>query len=532
MGNKINTINLDQNAENKNNQIIDDRNYWVNLFYNESDIKYITDFEKDKNYPNRTVCYIPSHNSEFKESIFIENFDENMTFNEKVKECVIDSNKDRREEVKDIKKFPFSTIGIVNFKDSNGLVKYGTGTLISSNLILTCAHNVYDKDKGVHYKNHEFTIGLQNGSFYGYSKVLESGIFFPPEYIGYDSEDYAVLVLEENLGAQFGFMGFAPNYDLQDNDTYYLYGYPADKKKKFGSFNLWGMKVTKHKYNIFVNKNELEYNAFDTYGGQSGSGLWIKEKDGKAFVFGIHTCGNNKYNSGVYLNKKRYQKIIQWIFNSNINTSIVKQPTELNLWSKKIGEIGAKYLKECKFEQLNKLNLWGNNIGSLGVNYIKECKFEQLTHIDLSGNNIQDEGVNYLKNCYFYQLISLDLRNNNITCLGIKYLSCCDFKQLLELNLAINKIGNYGIYHLKNSKFNHLNYLDLNNNIIGDLGVKYLKDCKFKQLITLDLRNNNIGPKGAKYSNELNFKQLENLYIGFSSFDEIKPKNTCLFAIK
>jgi V8-like Glu-specific endopeptidase len=40
----------------------------------------------------------------------------------------------------------------------------------------------------------------------------------------------------------------------------------------------------------------IKYKGIDTEGGQSGSGLWMKEDNDKYFIFGIHISGCEYFN--------------------------------------------------------------------------------------------------------------------------------------------------------------------------------------------------------------------------------------------
>lgn len=48
----------------------------------------------------------------------------------------------------DAKKYPYNCIGALYIKDENGQVGLGTAFLISSDLLLTAAHNIYKRSAG------------------------------------------------------------------------------------------------------------------------------------------------------------------------------------------------------------------------------------------------------------------------------------------------------------------------------------------------------------------------------------------------
>ena len=54
---------------------------------------------------------------------------------------------DTREKVKDVREYPYCCIGLVTGKFGNNVYQ-GSGCLISPRIVLTCAHNLYDRSKG------------------------------------------------------------------------------------------------------------------------------------------------------------------------------------------------------------------------------------------------------------------------------------------------------------------------------------------------------------------------------------------------
>lgn len=82
--------------------------------------------------------------------------------------------------MQDNPKYPYSAIGYVTgkFKDT---FFYGTGCLIAPNIVLTCAHNVYDrssKEEAIHL---QFTPGL-NGKIGTVAGSNVTKVQFPKEF--------------------------------------------------------------------------------------------------------------------------------------------------------------------------------------------------------------------------------------------------------------------------------------------------------------------------------------------------------------
>ena len=79
---------------------------------------------------------------------------------------------------------------------------FGSGCLISSHIVLTCAHNIYDRVNEKEGTKLEFTLEI-NGTNYG-QKVKVMKAFYPKEYKEKRLEearkyDFGVLQLEHGL---------------------------------------------------------------------------------------------------------------------------------------------------------------------------------------------------------------------------------------------------------------------------------------------------------------------------------------------
>lgn len=117
---------------------------------------------------------------------------------------------DSRTKVEDAGEYPYSAIGVVSGRDGESHY-FGTGSLIGARIVLTCAHNCYDKKKGRFYEDIMFSPATSGKE----GKTLKTKIVFLPE--GYKEEggreeeeylsDYALLELEEDLKEQYGYFG-------------------------------------------------------------------------------------------------------------------------------------------------------------------------------------------------------------------------------------------------------------------------------------------------------------------------------------
>ena len=61
-------------------------------------------------------------------------------------EALIENFPDSREEIKDTEKYPYCCIGLITGKFGKDFY-HGTGFLIGPRIVLTCAHNLYDRKR-------------------------------------------------------------------------------------------------------------------------------------------------------------------------------------------------------------------------------------------------------------------------------------------------------------------------------------------------------------------------------------------------
>ena len=428
--------------------------------------------------------------------------------------------------------FPYSSIGLItcSIRDKNGHIgqKYGTGTLIADNVVLTCAHNVYDKAYSI--DKITFSLGMQNNKCTHISEVNLDYIYVNQEYINdtqYSDEDYAIVILKDNPGKRYGYMGIAIDYQIEKNKNYFLYGFPLDKCKSDKDsdkteFDIWGMKSDDSEdYIIKIENNMLLYTAFDTFKGNSGSSIYVQEENKSAFVYGIHIEGASllsKYNKGVLITKSRFDIIVNWIKDSKVRTSFFKYETLLDLSCINFGTIGDEVLKISNLNFLTHLILSNCKLDDNEISFLESSDFNSLTTLDLSINKI--ESIKILSGNNFNNLKELNLFWNNVDGEGFKFLEKkCSFHKTLEvLKMRCNQLGDKGVKFIK--KFENLNFIELSENEITIDGIKNLSECNFKRLITLDLTRNIIGPKGTEYLIKCQFKELQILLIGLCGIED------------
>jgi len=212
---------------------------------------------------------------------------------------------DHRVKVDEYSEYPWSTICRIN--TDNG---HGSGTVISSNLVLTAAHVV--KDVRLEYLEIIPAYSSEKAPFGVYTKIKE--VFIHPKYKDGDSKyDVAIIHLEEWIGHMTGWVGIREPYR---SSSLTIAGYPGDLSE--------GEKMYKNTGDIIRQNNVRFYYHFATYNGMSGSGLLDDEK----YLIGVHSGGTTDENYGVRINTE----ILNWL-NAYHRSFVRPKP---RYWMKKI----------------------------------------------------------------------------------------------------------------------------------------------------------------------------------------------------
>jgi len=211
---------------------------------------------------------------------------------------------DGRTRIQDTTSWPHSIHAHLGMK-IHGDTYMGSGVIVGPHHLLTCAHCVYNLDEGAFFEEISVYPAL-NDKVAPFNKVKATRAYLFKAYQGGDERfDMALLLLEQSIGDYTGWGGLlsAADTDLSQ-ETVHITGYPGDKG---GGKQMWSMS-----HRIKTVKPEVFDYEIDTYGGQSGSPVWIN-KYGTPLVLGVHTMGKSDVNSGVRLSASKFEKIFEVI---------------------------------------------------------------------------------------------------------------------------------------------------------------------------------------------------------------------------
>lgn len=177
---------------------------------------------------------------------------------------------DDRQPVNDTTLFPWSAIGLLEAtwrKPDHVIISRATATLIGNRVVLTGGHCVYDQDEG--WADEIVFIPGKNGDEEPFGTAYSTRSISQRAWVedGDNRYDLAMVVLDEPLGEQAGFMTIAVEPEtFFTNHSLNTAGYPGE--------NIPGT----HQYHTFGPSSGVSggliRHTLDSEPGQSGSALW------------------------------------------------------------------------------------------------------------------------------------------------------------------------------------------------------------------------------------------------------------------
>jgi len=196
---------------------------------------------------------------------------------------------------------------LITAADGSGWI--GTGWFIGPHTLMTAGHVVYIKNSGVPgrdgwVRSIEVMPG-RNGSALPYGKVTSKNFRTVTGWAnnGDENFDYGAIIIPTNLGNTTGWFGFGVYSDATLLASVgNISGYPGDKPAGTQWYDA-------HRI-ASVNARKVYYDI-DTFGGQSGSGVYRITSAGR-FGIAIHAYGGATTNSGTRIVTPVFNNMVAW----------------------------------------------------------------------------------------------------------------------------------------------------------------------------------------------------------------------------
>jgi V8-like Glu-specific endopeptidase len=212
---------------------------------------------------------------------------------------------DERIKITNTAVYPWRAITKLYMTFPNGLTYSCSGTMVNPKYVLTAGHCVFSSADGGWAKTITVIPGL-NGTYKPYGQTTAT---YMRSYTGWtvsgsSNHDFGLITLASPLGSSTGWFGLK-SYSSVDGLSANLAGYPGDKDGGLGLYYGFGPITSSTAYRVFY--------SIDTYGGQSGSGVYHIEPGTLRYVFAVHTTGYGTYNGGTRIDSSKFSSIVSWM---------------------------------------------------------------------------------------------------------------------------------------------------------------------------------------------------------------------------
>ncbi len=201
---------------------------------------------------------------------------------------------DDRIAVKDTTKFPYSATVFILTKFPNGTFYTGSGSMVSSDGVLTAGHMIYSQKNGGWAQTVTVYPGL-NGHLAPFGSANAAKLFSVEAWTkNQDStHDIGLIRLDTPIGYKTGWFGSTTT--IMPNETIQTNGFPGEKAE-----TMWQTTGI-----IDAIEDTIVHYTLDTTSGQSGSPVYNTQKQ----LVATHTYGGQQDNFGTRLNAT----ILSWI---------------------------------------------------------------------------------------------------------------------------------------------------------------------------------------------------------------------------
>ncbi|WP_139242674.1 Ig-like domain-containing protein, partial [Enterococcus moraviensis] len=198
---------------------------------------------------------------------------------------------DDRIKVENTKLFPYTPISRIYAYENHETLFFGGGSaaLISEDMVLTCAHAVWNKEKGFLPKIH--VAPATNLGVHPYGLSTAKKVYVMKKYLQNSDVywDMALVKLDKPVGKQTGWLGL--DYKENSDDIYTLTGYPGEYQ---GAMYTESRKIDQSIEGKASWEKEAIYSLFDGTGGNSGSPLYDSQNRISGVVSRFYVNNSNE----------------------------------------------------------------------------------------------------------------------------------------------------------------------------------------------------------------------------------------------
>lgn len=211
-------------------------------------------------------------------------------------------NPDTRVEVNATHVFPYWSIGQLEMRFPGGDQYTGTGTLIATRYVLTCAHNLFDEKLGGAASEVKFFLA-RNGKAHSYANASAEKLFYPSNYLMQPPANPNVLddLVEDHTAYLFDYGLIRLDRELKPGVLMEVYSAP-DNMLRGRAVGLAGYPGDKPEGTMWndggplcspLDEHFLSY-KISTCLGESGSAIRSSVNGSKdtAKIIGIHVAGS------------------------------------------------------------------------------------------------------------------------------------------------------------------------------------------------------------------------------------------------
>lgn len=212
---------------------------------------------------------------------------------------------DDRIRINNADEYPWRAICRLIITRDDGRVAVGSGWFNGPGSVITAGHCVYSNE----LKKWNKSIIVIPGKDYNhepYGRFISTNFWSVNGWTnqGNSEYDYGAIILADKIGNSIGYFGFRYDPDSVIKDKIIINsGYPADKNGTLVDTQ-WHMKGKIDR----LSERKIYY-MLDTYGGNSGSPVWLDDQIYQSIC--IHAYGGCS-NSGTRINSEAFANLMKW----------------------------------------------------------------------------------------------------------------------------------------------------------------------------------------------------------------------------